>query len=60
VSTASLTALVTAITGLVAAAATLIGVIRHVTGPAHQDPPAPEPAAGDVKVIPSREEPPHS
>ena len=42
-STASLTALVTAITGLVAAAATLIGVIRHVTGPAHKDTPKPPP-----------------
>ena len=44
--TASLTALVTALAGLVAAAATLVGVIRHVTGPSHQDPPpAPAPAA---------------
>lgn len=45
-SAASLTALVTAITGLVAAAATLAGVIRHVKGPAHQAQPAKEdPAA---------------
>lgn len=39
---ASLTALITACTGLVAAVGTLIGLIRHVTGPAHQDPPAPQ------------------
>lgn len=62
-STASLTALVTAITGLVAAVATLAGVIRHVTGPSHQDPVAPDepppsspglagPPSADVKVIP--------
>lgn len=44
-STASLTALVTAIAGLVAAAATLIGVVRHVTGPSHKDPVPKEPPA---------------
>lgn len=39
----SLTALVTACTGLVAAVGAIIGLVRHVTGPAHQDPPAPPP-----------------
>ena len=44
---AALAALITAITGLVAAIGTVIGVWRHVTGPAHSttyvSPPPPQP-----------------
>lgn len=50
----SLTALIAACTGLATAAGTLIGLIRHVTGPAHQDPPAPpEPAPGTLAGKPA-------
>ena len=37
-------ALWTAIGGCITALATLLGVIRHVKGPAHQDPPSGPPS----------------
>lgn len=41
VSTADMTALVTALATLITAVAALVGVWRHVTGPAHKDVPPP-------------------